>query len=65
MDTDGDGETEEYGGRWGTYFMAPMTEFLNANEANAILLRTTAEELIKDGDRVRVDGTTGVAEVIG
>ena len=63
VDTDGDGETEEYGGRWGTYFMAPMTEFLNANEANAILLRTTAEELIKDGDRVvgvkgtRYDGT--------
>ncbi|MBO7709069.1 MAG: FAD-dependent oxidoreductase, partial [Lachnospiraceae bacterium] len=63
VDTDGDGETEEYGGRWGTYFMAPMTEFLNANEANAVLLRTTAEELIKDGDRVtgvkgtRYDGT--------
>ena len=63
VDTDGDGETEEYGGRWGTYFMAPMTEFLNANEENAVLLRTKAEHLIKDGDRVtgvtgtRFDGT--------
>ena len=48
VDTDGDGETESYAGRWGTYFVAPMNEFLSANEANEIMLRTTAESLITD-----------------
>ena len=58
VDADGDGETEEYGGRWGTYFMAPMTAFLQANEENAISLRTTAEELIVEDGRVTgVKGT--------
>ncbi len=63
VDTDGDGETEEYGGRWGTYFVAPRTAFLNANEENQILLRTTANELIVEDGRVtgvkatRYDGT--------
>ena len=58
VDADGDGETEEYGGRWGTYFMAPMTEFLQANEENQILLRTKAEELITEDGRVTgVKGT--------
>ena len=63
VDTDGDGETEEYGGRWGTYFVAPMTSFLNANEENQIMLRTTADELIVEDGRVtgvkatRFDGT--------
>ena len=42
VDTDGDGQTEEYDGRWGTYFVAPMTSFLNANEHNKIMTRTTA-----------------------
>ena len=55
VDTDGDGETESYAGRWGTYFVAPMNEFLSANEANAIMLRTTAESLITD-DTGRVIG---------
>ena len=58
VDTDGDGETEEYGGRWGTYFVAPMTAFLNANEANQVMLRTTAQELIVEDGRV-----TGVKAV--
>ena len=58
VDTDGDGETEEYGGRWGTYFMAPMTAFLKANEANQVLLRTTANELIVEDGKV-----TGVKAV--
>ena len=58
VDTDGDGETEEYGGRWGTYFVAPMTAFLNANEANQILTRTTATDLIVEDGRV-----TGVKAV--
>ena len=63
VDTDGDGETEEYGGRWGTYFMAPMTAFLQANEENTIMTRTTAESLIEEDGRVtgvkatRFDGT--------
>lgn len=48
VDTDGDGEKEDYAGRWGTYFVAPMNEFLSANEANTIMLRTTAESLITD-----------------
>lgn len=48
VDADGDGVTETYGGRWGTYFMAPMTSFLQANEANTVMLRTTAESLITD-----------------
>ena len=51
-DTDGDGTPEEYKGRWGTYFAPPMAAFLNANEKNEIMVRTTAEELIMDGDRV-------------
>ncbi|MBQ6322327.1 MAG: FAD-dependent oxidoreductase [Lachnospiraceae bacterium] len=58
VDTDGDGETEEYGGRWGTYFMAPMTAFLQANEENQVLTRTTANELIVEDGRV-----TGVKAV--
>ena len=52
VDTDGDGETEEYGGRWGTYFMAPMTSFLQANEANKVMTRTTATGLIEEDGRV-------------
>ena len=55
VDTDGDGETDSYAGRWGTYFVAPMNEFLSANEANEIMLRTTAESLITD-DTGRVIG---------
>ena len=42
VDTDGDGETESYAGRWGTYFVAPMNEFLSANEANEIMPRPKA-----------------------
>ena len=53
VDTDGDSETENYAGRWGTYFVAPMNEFLSANEANEIMLRTTAESLITDAHRPR------------
>ncbi len=52
VDTDGDGETEEYTGRWGTYFVAPMTSFLNANDKNEIMTRTTATELIEEDGRV-------------
>ena len=52
VDTNGDGEKETYGGRWGTYFVAPMTAFLNANEANQILRRTTANELIVEDGRI-------------
>ncbi|MBO5597952.1 MAG: FAD-dependent oxidoreductase [Oribacterium sp.] len=67
VDADGDGKTEEYGGRWGTYFMAPMTAFKNANEANKIMTRTNAEELIVEDGRVTgvkatmYDGTPVVA----
>ncbi len=55
VDTDGDGETEFYADRWGSYFMAPMTAFLKANEANQVMLRTTANSLITD-DTGRVTG---------
>ena len=58
VDADGDGEKESYGGRWGTYFMAPMTAFLSANEANQVMLRTTAESLIVD-EAGRVTGVKG------
>ena len=63
VDTDGDGKTETYGGRWGTYFMAPMTAFLKANADNKIMLRTNADSLIFEDGKVtgvkatRYDGT--------
>ena len=63
VDTDGDGKTEEYKGRWGTYFVAPMNTFLKANKDNQIMLRTSVNELIKENGRVmgvkakRYDGT--------
>ncbi|MBR0391432.1 MAG: FAD-binding protein, partial [Oscillospiraceae bacterium] len=44
-------------GRWGAYFLAPMTT-ITANEANKIMLRTTAQELIVENGRV-----TGVKAV--
>ena len=59
VDTDGDGQTESYPGRWGTYFVAPMTTFLNADPANQIMTRTTATELITEDGRV-----TGVKAVM-
>ncbi len=52
VDADGDGTPEEYKGRWGTYFMAPMTEFLQKDDKNQIMTRTTAEELIVEDGRV-------------
>ena len=55
VDTDGDGQTEFYADRWGSYFMAPMTTMLKANEKNQIMKRTTAESLIVD-DNGRVTG---------
>ena len=63
VDTDGDGTKESYPGRWGTYFVAPLTAMYKANPANKLMLRTTATELIKEGGRVigvkaqRYDGT--------
>ncbi len=54
-----DGET--YGGRWGTYFMAPKNTLLKTSstaDQNKIMLRTKAESLItEDG---RVTGVKGV-----
>ncbi|MBQ7216410.1 MAG: FAD-dependent oxidoreductase [Synergistaceae bacterium] len=63
VDTDGDGKTESYPGRWGTYFVAPLTAMRKANPKNQVLLRTTVTELIAEGSRVigvkgkRYDGT--------
>ncbi len=63
VDADGDGTPEEYTGRWGTYFMAPMTDFLQKDEKNQIMTRTTADELIVEDGRVvgvkatKYDGT--------
>ncbi|MBQ7559009.1 MAG: FAD-dependent oxidoreductase [Synergistaceae bacterium] len=63
VDTDGDGTPENYPGRWGTYFVAPINAFLKANQENRIMLRTTVKELIKESGRVfgvkaqRYDGT--------
>ncbi len=55
IDLDGDGNMEM--GRWGSYFAAPMTTVL-ANEANQIMKRTTATDLIVEDGRV-----TGVKAV--
>ena len=52
VDADGDGTPEEYKGRWGTYFMAPLTDCLQKDEKNQIMTRTTAEELIVEDGRV-------------
>lgn len=63
IDTDGDGTKESYPGRWGTYFVAPLTAMYKANPANKLMTRTTATEIIKEGGRVigvkakRYDGT--------
>ncbi|SFK59358.1 fumarate reductase flavoprotein subunit [Lachnospiraceae bacterium KH1T2] len=67
VDADGDGKTEEYEGRWGTYFMAPKTAMLQANDKNEIMTRTTAKELIVEDGKVtgvkaeRYDGSEVVA----
>ena len=46
---------ETYTGNWGVYFMAPRNTILSANEANEIMTRTTANELVVD-DSGRVVG---------
>ncbi|MBQ8080569.1 MAG: FAD-binding protein, partial [Clostridia bacterium] len=52
-----------YTGNWGTYFAVPYNTIVNANEANQVMLRTTAKELITEDGRVtgvkavRYDGT--------
>ena len=46
-------------GNWGTYFVGPVATITNANPANKIMLRTTAQELIVDDGRV-----TGVKAVM-
>lgn len=56
IDLDEDGEPEM--GRWGSYFAAPMKTLYDANEANDILVRTTATDLIVEDGRV-----TGVKAV--
>ena len=63
VDTNGDGVKENYPGRWGTFFVAPVNAFLKANPKNQIMLRTTVTELIKEDGRIvgvkakRYDGT--------
>ena len=55
VDFDKDGKPEEYGGRWGTYFMAPMNEMLNTSNPdgkNQIITRTTVTELIQEGGKI-------------
>lgn len=49
---------EFYSGKWGAYFAVPANTILTANEANQIMTRTTAEELITD-DSGRVTGVKG------
>lgn len=57
---------QEYGGRWGTYFMAPKNTLLNTSPtaaSNSIMLRTKAENLLVENGRVvgvtavKFDGT--------
>ena len=52
VDTNGDGQTEEYKGRWGTFFVAPINAMLKANKLNRVMTRTTVNELIYEGGRV-------------
>lgn len=52
VDTDGDGKPESYPGRWGTYFVAPITAMRKAHDYNQILLRTTVTELLTEGRKV-------------
>lgn len=52
IDTNGDGEYEQYDGNWGAYVMAPYHAFTKANPKNQVMTSTTAYELIMDGDRV-------------
>ena len=66
VDLDGDGNPEM--GRWGSYFAAPMKTLYEANSANRILTRTTANELIVEDGRVvgvkatQFDGTEVIAK---
>ncbi|MBR4331538.1 MAG: FAD-dependent oxidoreductase, partial [Clostridia bacterium] len=66
VDLDGDGNPEM--GRWGSYFAAPMKTLYEANTANRILTRTTANELIVENGRVvgvkatQFDGTEVIAK---
>ena len=68
VDVDGDGVKESYGGRWGSYFVAPLTAFLNANKENTVARRVTANELIVEDGRVTgvkgtfFDGTPMIAK---
>ena len=48
----------EYDNKWGAYFKVPENTLLAANEKNKIMTRTTAKELMTDGNRV-----TGVKAV--
>ena len=46
---------EKYGGRWGTYFMAPLHTVLTTSpthESNKVMLRTRAAELIQEDGRI-------------
>ncbi|MBQ9152324.1 MAG: FAD-dependent oxidoreductase, partial [Solobacterium sp.] len=46
---------QKYPGRWGTYFMAPLTTVLETSEtheSNKVMLRTRAAELISEDGRV-------------
>ena len=46
---------QEYGGRWGTYFMAPKNTLLNTSATakdNKIMLRTDAQNLIVEDGKV-------------
>ena len=66
VDLDGDGNPEM--GRWGSYFAAPMKTLYEANSANRIMTRTTANELIVEDGRVvgvkatQFDGTEVIAK---
>ncbi len=57
VDLDGDGNPEM--GRWGSYFAAPMKTLFEANPANRIMTRTTANGLILNAEG-RVTGVSAV-----
>lgn len=42
----------EYSSKWGAYFAVPYNTMVTANEANKVMLRTTANELIVEDGKV-------------
>lgn len=66
-DLDGDGVKETFSGKWGPYVAGPLSVIKNGNGHNAIMRRTSADDLIFENGKVTgvnatmFDGTKVVA----